>query len=326
MLKAKGNLSMINKSHFIARTKTGIKRSDALMLSKFGDKYRIVGDDAKAFKYYKKSLLKDQDKPETFMRLAKISRRQMAMRQARNYITEAWLKKSKFVDVNDALELPGIILEIEQSFTDARKLCGISQKDVELNPQRQSLRKSLCLLKEVRSFNKTLDLYSKSFSRSTFRMLKAKGLPNFSYQYHLANLYNNVYHITDRNSRNYYRMLTWLNSKERKILYDPIKLPYRSTKQWVHPKRMWSEAFFEASLYHYQLAHELNPLKTQAALEIVKLCFNRLKDSHQKPTRKLREKFVNLGKHFSRQFLRVPSKDRNMTFVERAQKLFMSIR
>ncbi|MDH5721443.1 MAG: tetratricopeptide repeat protein [Spirochaetia bacterium] len=296
MLKASGNLSMVKKGYFIARPSLGDTRTEAWVLYKEGDKYDALGDYANAFVKYRESLNKDPQKPETYLRLALLSEKQNRIPQSREYMRKAWEFLSKFEDPNDVLILPGLYLKWNINSDNAKT-------------RADALRHKLYLLNEIRNFNGKLNWFQDSFSLEVLRMLEKKGLPDRLYQFQMGRLYEDIYEIL--NKSNIDKVLLWLTKEEREILFQPLYMPYREEK-YAKPRHAWEDAFFNAALYHYELAHELDILESDSAYQIVQLCYEKIK---REPPRVKKEMYTSILKHYAYEFLRTPSAASKMSRV-----------
>lgn len=308
MLKAKGNFSMVKKGHFIAIPDAGDFRNEALVYFKKGDRERVLGNLARAFQYYKKSIETDSNRPETYVRLAQLSMSQGRSVEARQYIKGAWARLNKFQDANEVLRLPGLYLKWELDFVESK-----------IKSKKKSLRRYLALLKDIRHYQRQLDWYKHSFRPAVLKMIVSKGLPKYEYQFQKGRLFEKIYLLLGREhgdnvlSRPNKEILMSLDKAERQTLYKPIKVP-GIKKGYLHPKKQWSSAFMHASLYHYRLAHdELNPLDTRAALQIVRLCYFQYNDrAMPKPQKKDYAAWID---YYGRAFLRVPNTPSKMQIV-----------
>ncbi|MDH4200315.1 MAG: tetratricopeptide repeat protein [Spirochaetia bacterium] len=288
MLKARGNLSMIKKGHYIARLDFGSQRNQALEYLRKGDKYKELGDYAQSYLWYKKSLDMDEHSPETYLKLAQLAFQQGIHEQAVTFINEAWKRSAKLEDPNDMLELPGFFLSIRME-----QLRSIAS-------QEKRLKELLSLLKEIRDYSKHMNWISFYIQDEYKSMLEKAGIPEYSYQYGIANLFNEIYLILKGNNVN--RILAWVSKSERDILFEPIYMAYKE-EPFQYPKKSWDLAYFEASLYHYRMANELNELDTRASYEIIMMCFDKLK-SH--PSMKDGERMKNLIAEYGKYYIRVP--------------------
>jgi len=302
MLKASGNFSMVSKGHFIAIPKIGSSRREAWVHYKQGDKYLALGKLSKAFALYKKSLMEDPQRPETYFRLALIGKKIGLQEESYQYLSSAWKRLNKFADVNDVLKLPGIYLEWE------------NQRIEKISMASTKLRALLGLLTEIRKYQKQLTWFKHAIAPSILKMLESKGLPDVGFQLEMGKLYQAIHDVLE--SKPVTTVLYWLSKKERHYLYEPLHLPYRS-EPYSHPKRSWDLAFFDAALYHYQLAHELNPLDVRAAFQIIRFCFDQAKKDIPKPKR---DSFRALIKHFAAEYLKIPSANNKMTYVRNVLK------
>jgi|GEM_PF-1603062 len=288
MIKARGNLSMVRKGHFIARLDFGSERNTALEYLRMGDKFRVLGDYAKAYFWYKKSLDTDSQRPETYLKLTELSFSQGLKDQAFTYVKEAWQRSDKIEDPNDMLELPGLYLNVK--LDKIREISAPGKKFKEL----------LALLKEVRAYKEQMNWVGAFIQNDYKNMLEKAGIPDYNYQYGIANLYNEIYHVMSRNHVN--QVLNWISKDEREVLYEPIYLAYESDP-FEYPKKSWDTSYFEAAIYHYKMAGELNELDTRSSFEIIMLGYEKLK-AH--PSMSDSDRYKNLIKHYGRIYLRVP--------------------
>ncbi|MDH5717302.1 MAG: hypothetical protein OEZ22_06655 [Spirochaetia bacterium] len=296
MMKASGNLSMVKNGYFIARKSLGNIRNEAWVLYKEGETLEALNDEAGAFVKYRESLNKDPERPETYIRLAILGEKQERVIQAKEYIQKAWNLLSKFKDANDVLRLPGLYLKWNEN-------------EESVKSDKELLKHKLKLLSEIRYYKTKLEWFRESFDIEILSMLEKKGIPDRMFQYHFAKLMEDIYHILNNNNLN--KVLTWLSKEERDILYEPIYMPYRDEK-YSYPKTSWDEAFFDASLYHYQIAHELDMLNTLSAYNIVLLCHEKIR---RRPPRIKKEGYQTLLSHYADEFLRVPSEASKMARV-----------
>lgn len=305
MLKAKGSFSMVKKGFFIARPDRTEERSGAWVYYRKGDRYMSTGQIDEAFRYYRKSLQLDPDRPETLMKLAALYHRTGRSIEEGTYLKQAWDKLSRFTDANDVLELSGRYLRYR-----------LSEIDNSAETESERLAQLLDLLQQTRQYKKRLRWFQKSFSDETMQLLRKKGVPVQQYQFRIGQLYNNIRRLIE--NRNLRTVLGWLDPGRRQVLYKMIELPYRRDKR-VDPQKMWDEAFFQAALYHFQLAHELDSLDTSAAYEIVKMCADKLKI---KPSRIQRETYAEIGRFYADEYLKVPDQASRMSAVRNLRKTF----
>jgi len=291
MIKAKGNLSMVKKGHFIARLDFGSERELALEYLKKGDKYNALNDYTNAFYWYRKSLEKDSNRAEIYMRLAQLSKKQGFPEQALTYIEEAWHRGNRIEDPNDAILLPRLYLD--------EKLNALS----DISDSQKRLKQSLKILHDLRKYLSGIDWIRGYMSPAMGDMIVRKGLPDYIFQYRMGELYDSIYKIIDFDSGNSMNtVLGWLEPPEREILFAEITLPYRKDPI-ESPKKSWESAYFEAALYHYMMANELNELDTRSAYSIIELCAAKL---GRNATQIEKKRYKSLVEHYSRVFLRVP--------------------
>lgn len=289
MLKAKGNFSMIQKGHFIAIEMPVGARHEAELAFRQAERDLEFSDVPSAIHNLKISLEKDPKRPETSYQLARLLKKQGRSTEAREYLLKSWSNLNRFKEVNDVLELPGTYLSWEMEY--------IANT---VSTEQMKLKKYLHLLDESRLFLKRLRWFKSQLPSSILSMIETKGMPTVEFQYHQAELLSSIYDLLKKNS--YRTVLSWLNKKERNILYEPLEMPYSRDKK-ASPKKAWDQAFFQAALYHYQLAHDLNKLNTKAAYRIVML----VHEAYLKnPPRAKREAYEELMKHFGRAVLSVP--------------------
>ena len=313
MLKANGNFSMVKKGHFIARKDNARAQHEALVLLKQGDKYRSIGDTARALENYNKSIQKDKNRPETYLQLALEQKKLGRNELSRKYLHEAFKRLNKFTDINSALLLPSLYMNAELEYIEAARDPQVtSSKDI----RKWQLKKYLALLKDVRHYQSSLTWFRQSFRKDILELLLAKGVPQYDFQFYKAVLFENIYAILKQpysfKVTSHKRILEWLSPAEREILYHEIKLPGAQQK-FVHPKKAWDEAYFQAAIYHFKLAHdELNHLDTRAAYHIVQMCIQKYRSTSN---RILKKDYATWIMHYGSEFLRVPSKPREMTIV-----------
>jgi tetratricopeptide (TPR) repeat protein len=304
MIKARGNLSMVKKGHFIARLDFGSERNTALEYLKMGDKYNVLGDFAKAYFWYKKSLDIDSQRPETFLKLTQLTFSQGMRDQAYTYIQEAWQRSDKIEDPNDMLELPGLYINVKMD------------RIKDTKSQEKRFKELLALLKEVRHYKEQMNWIGGYIQDDYKSMLEKAGIPEYGYQYGLANLFNEIYHVMNRNHIN--QVLGWITKDEREVLYEPLFLAY-AADPFEYPQKSWDNAFFEAALYHYKMATELNELDTRSSYEIIMLSYEKLK-TH--PSMVDADRFKNLIKHYGRFYLRVPDETDHYSRVQNVLNTF----
>lgn len=288
MLKARGNLSMIKKGHFIARMDFGSQRNKALEYLKQGDKFQVLGDYAKAYLWYKKSLDMDKNRPETYIKLTQLSLAEGMMEQAITYVDQAWQRRAKIEDPNDMLSFPGLYLGLKLGRV--KKVENIRVRFKEL----------LSLLRQVREYKSQINMIGNYVQPEYRSMLEKAGIPEYSYQFNLGNLFQEIYKVMTDHKVN--EIIEWMETDEREILFEPLFLAYQEDP-FEYPKKSWNMAFFEAALYHYKMAGELDALDTRASYEIIMMSYDRLKG---RPSMKETERFKNLIAHYGRQYLRVP--------------------
>ncbi|MDH4262689.1 MAG: hypothetical protein OEV78_06585 [Spirochaetia bacterium] len=304
MIKARGNLSMVKKGHFIARLDFGSERNTALEYLRMGDKFKALDDYPKAYFWYKKSLDTDSQRPETYLKLTQISMAQGMDEQAFTYIKEAWERSDKIVDPNDMLELPGLYISVKLD-----KIRGIKAQD-------KRFKELLLLLKDVRHYKEQMSWVGGYIQEGYKSMLEKAGIPEYNYQYNLAGLYREIFQIMNRNHMN--QILEWISKDEREILYEPLYLAYESDP-FEYPQKSWDNAFFEAAIYHYKMATELNELDTRSSYEIIMLSYEKLK-TH--PSMVDVDRFKNLIKHYGRYYLRVPDETDHYSRVQNVLNTF----
>lgn len=288
MIKARGNLSMVKKGHFIARLDFGYERQKALEFLKKGEKFHVLKDYTQAYYWYKKSLDMDDQRPETYMKLARLASDQELPVQASTYIHAAWKLNTKVQDPNDMLKLPSLYLKARQ-----KEIAAFGKT-------RQQIKGYLTLLSQIRDYTSMMGEMKAQLSLAHRRMLEKRGIPHYEYQFQLASLYENIYHIMK--DAGLERLLGWLSKEERKVLLSEIKLPYRK-KTFEHPEKSWYEAYFESALHHFQLANELNELDTRASYKIITMAGEKL---NERPSEKKRDIYLALLRHYGRVYLRVP--------------------
>ncbi len=316
MLKARGNLSMVKKGHYIARRDTGTDRRDAWVYYKKGDKYRILGNYPKAYYFYRKSLERDSNRPETYFRLALMAKKQQRNDEAFNHLSESWKKLKKFQNVNDVLEIPGYYLKwMNQRIMNSTRKLGLQCLDSSKSIRCQQMRGNLHLLKQMRDYKKLLVWFRHRISPSVVKMMETRGLPKYEYQYQKGILLRNIYDITSERTRGRLRtvrqVLNWLSKEERATLYKPLFMPARREK-YAHPKKTWDDAFYDAAIYHFEVAHELKPLDTRAAYQIVRMSWDKYRKN---PPRAKKEKYRNFIIHYAKEYLKVPAGRAQMSFV-----------
>ncbi len=289
MIKASGNLSMVKKGHYIARIDFGSRRALALEYLKKGEKYHVLHDYKNAFFWYKKSLAIDDGRPETYLNLAKLTREQGLHEQSNAYIKSAWQKRSKVEDPNVMLELPSVYLQA--------RLEEIARNNTVSN----MLRQYISLLDEMRYYKTHMRNMRAQLGYEYLTMIEKKGIPDYNYQYSIGLLYESIYRIMHDHSLN--ETLSWLESSERDILLSEISLPNRQDP-FEYPGKSWDTAYFEASMYHYRLAVELNSMDTRAVYEIIQFCNDKLEGG---VTQTDRERYTDYLNHYGRLYLRIPT-------------------
>jgi tetratricopeptide (TPR) repeat protein len=298
MIKARGNLSMVQKGHFIARLDFGYERNLANEYLKKGDKFKILADYANAFFWYKKSLDIDDQRPETYLKLAELSFDQKLPDQALAYIKEAWKRGAKIEDPNDILLLPGIYLKVRLD-----NIKSITSKEKRFD-------ELLVMLKEIRDYNEQMNWVSTYIQPNYKNMLDKAGIPDYNYQYGMGSLYQEIYSLMKTNSIK--KVLQWVDKDSRDTLFKPLYLAY-SEDPYEYPKKSWDSAYFEASIYHFKMANEIDELDTRAAYEIIMATYNRLIEH---PSMKDADRFKMLIKHYGRSYLRVPDKSSKFLNVQ----------
>lgn len=304
MIKARGNLSMVRKGHFIARLDFGSERNTALEYLKKGDKYSVLGDYAKAYYWYKKSLDTDSQRPETYLKLTQLTFAQGMRDQAYTYIKEAWLRSAKIEDPNDMLELPGLYLTVK------------IDKIREITSHEKRLKELLAVLKDIRLYKDQMNWIGSYIQDEYKTMLEKAGIPEYSYQYGLANLFKDIYYIMSHNNIN--AVLGWISKSERDILFEPLYLAYENDP-YEYPKKSWDNAYFEAAIYHYKMAAELNELDTRSAYEIIMMSYEKLK-TH--PSMVDTNRYKNMIEHYGRYYLRVPDETDHYSRVQNVLNTF----
>lgn len=289
MIKASGNLSMVKKGHYIARMDFSSKRELALEYLKRGEKYHTLKDYQNAFFWYKKSLSIDDERPETYLNLAKLSESQGLHIQANTYIKGAWEKHAKVEDPNVMLELPSVYLRarLEEILT--------------LGSEAAQLRHYLLLLQELRDYKSEMKNMRSEMDPVYQTMIDRRGIPDYNYQFGMGELYKQIYRILYNNPLN--ETLNWLEKKERDILLAEIPLLIRK-EPFEYPSKSWENAYFEAAIYHYRLAVEINEMDPRANYEIIQICYEKLDRGVSQVDR---ERFVDYLDHYGRLYLRIPS-------------------
>jgi len=299
MIKAKGNISMVKKGHFIARIEISEKRQKAMEYYKQGDKYMTLKDYPSAYVSYKKSITVDRNNPETLMRLANLMKIEGMDSQYDSYIREAWKNYKQIENPNDVITLPGIYMGIELNAID------------QIKSTKEKLSRTLSLLDSVRGYGRQIEWIKDYFNKGQLAMLEKRGIPDYNYQYFMGILYTNVYEILSKTSLN--QVLSWISPEERKILLKEIYLPYRAQGDaFEYPEKAWDGAYFEGALYFFQMANELDTLDTRASYQIIMLAYNHLKKGVTETKKNELKEYI---KHYSRIYLRVPDESVRFSVV-----------
>ncbi|MCS6983511.1 MAG: hypothetical protein NZM25_00090 [Leptospiraceae bacterium] len=287
MITAKGNLSMVRPQQFIAVSDIRKKRFDALVHYKAGERYERLGEEGVAYAYYRKSLELDEERPETHLRLAEKAWQSRRISEAERHIQEAWENRRHFERALDYLKAGTLYTEIKLALFEERA------------KTKADLLKSLISLKEDHhQFRKGFIYFGDSFADKDDSSIAIR---DAHYHYYQALLYEKLYDILATEPLT--RLLSWLEKKEREILYSAMLLPRRE-KKVADPRETWEEAYLQAALAHYETAHELNPLETQAAYRLVELAARILA---QKPPQAKREIYEAMLEYYADEFLRIPS-------------------
>ncbi len=297
LMKARGFFSHVVPGYYIAVDIDKELRNQAYVLLRKGDRSFFLKNYAEALSFYEKSLESDPSKPETYLKLASLSKQLGLNTKTSNYIREAWQRLRNFEDMNAFLELPGVYLASENENIKYHKSEKIKQGNcIHVKTEDQfackSLKQALFVLKEIHHYKEKLLLLQHTLSPKTLRLLTQKGVPDYEFQYNFAQLLLTIRQILhDYFPRD---VIFWLNKKERDVLYTKIPLPHR-TKKFVEPKKVWDEAYLQGVLYHLELAHELNPIDPRAAIKIIQLCYDELM---KRPPRFKRETYINIAENY----------------------------
>ncbi len=306
MLKARGNLSMVKKRHYIAVPDRRQDREKAYAHFKTAERYERMGDLSAAYAEYRRSLEADHDRPETYVSLAQNSLKNGRQKEALSYIDEAWRRRRNFREANEYLKLGGLYLNIHLEDM-------VSRNDTAA----RRLRELLHLKREINLYRDGLADFRTSFSKQTLEMLRKKGIPDYDFNYYNGILYENIWHILREHPLG--RVLGWLEKSDRELLYEPIRLPYRESQK-SEPRTIWDQAFFHAAVYHYELAHELNGLDTRAAYRLALVAAGILRES---PSRSVERLYTAMLQHYGQEFLKVPGSDQQMARVRNLLNTFI---
>ena len=299
LMKAKGFFSHVVSGYYIAVDIDKESRNQAYVLLRKGDRSFFLKNYAEALSFYQNSLESDPSKPETYLKLASLSKQLDLNTKSDNYIREAWKRLHHFEDTNAFLQLPGIYLaaenkNIQYHTSEKIKQNNCSHVKTENKFVCKSLKQALFVLQEIYRYRKRLFWFQHTLSPETLRLLTQKGVPDYEFQYNFAQLLLTIQQIL----HDYFPkdIIFWLDKKERSVLYTKISLPHRE-KKLVEPKKIWDEAYLQGVLYHLELAHELNPIDPRAAIKIVQLCYDKLLT---RPPRLKRETYINIAESYGR--------------------------
>lgn len=298
MLKAKGNISMVSSGHFIAIRDQKNARREAILLNKKGEKYEYIQDDSKAIYYYKKSLKKDPERPETYMQLALLYSRKGSFHLALNYLNNAWSRLNRYEKINDAFLLPGYYLQW-------------NLKDIESKSSnvRDILKLYLKLKNDALKMERQLTYFKEQLRPGVYSMIKNKGIPDARYQYYYGFLLERIYDILNRQPLT--RIIRWLNEEERNFLYEPVHIIVNNQKVYLKPRKLWEKAYFESSLFHYRLAIEINQNHENAMFRIVYLASQGLKSGNIHKV----ERYKDFIEYYGRRFLDLSDNSFQINFV-----------
>lgn len=288
MFKAKGNFSMIHEGHFIAVPKRLGNRVEALALFHKGNRERDVGNLQQAFSFYKTSLQNDPEHAETYLEISLIAQKLRLQTEADMYLQEAWQRVGRFSDSEQVLRLPALYLQMK-----LRKLA--QEKD---NASR--LQYLLSLKQELNSYYQQVQWYA----NETFKDNLKK---NELLHYYTGLLYENIYFILNTNSLD--KVMLWLSKSQRATLLENIHL---SKEKILEPSKMWDTAFFQATLFHYHLAYQLNPLDGKAAYRLTLLAYQKLQRYPSENERKL---YLKMIKTYGNAILQHPNPPAQMARV-----------
>ncbi len=307
LFKAKGNFSQVKAGHFAARLKVNEEHLDALVLLKKGDRASYLGQFSKAIAFYEKSLEKDINKPETYFQLAHVKDKLDIPESSFIYIKKAWERMKRFQDIDLFLKLPGkYLMYYNEAINDDHSRI-ISIKDCSYVSQEDRtkcylLRDALLTLKEIRKYKQQLELFRHRLTPEALTLLKTKGIPDYEFQYQFGELLLKIHkYLKDHRP---VKVLYWLQKEERKTLYEPLYMPYQKEK-FTKPKKKWDEAYLEAAMYHFQIAHELDPLDGRSAYSILEICYEKIQNGI--PTYK-KDIYRSLALHYGKKIMNLSPK------------------
>ncbi len=298
MGKASGNISMVSAGQFLAVEDRKNQRKNAALLTKRAEKYEYIEDDPKAIFYYNKSLEEDPDRPETYMKMAMLYNRKGSYTMAISYLNKAWDRLNRFESPNRAFSLPGYYIEWNLKVADAE-----SKNEID------ALKRYIKIKGEIDSMQKKISYFKDQLPPGIYKMMKDLGIPDVRFQYNYAMLMERIYHIMKKIPLT--RVIRMLSEEERNWLYQPMEMMVNNRKVFLKPKAEWEKAYFEASLFHYRMAVELDDQHENALFQIVYLASLGASSAQGE----IKKRYVDFIEFYGEKFLTVSDKSIQLNFV-----------